>query len=226
MTIEPRTQAREPMFNAPLLPLLVAASMPVLFFFQLQAWDGAMRWAFRPAELMRGEWMGLLTSMLLHGGWTHALMNAVAALTFGAPVARLMPSGKGALGFLALYIVCGVLAALGYGLLHMESEAPLMGASGAVFGLIGAATRLMGGRGRLAPLTDRRVVTASAAWMGLNVVTGLIGFAPGLDGARIAWEAHAVGFLAGLLLIGPWLRLFFVPRPAFDSTARMSDPRA
>ena len=45
-----------------------------------------------------------------------------------------------------------VIAGGGYALMHMESAAPLVGASGAVFGLIGAATRLMGGNGRLLPL--------------------------------------------------------------------------
>ena len=85
----------------------------------------------------------------------------------------------------------------------------MVGASGAVFGLIGAATRLMGvpPGGRLLRLTDRRVVTASIAWMGVNVLTGVIGVMPGVDGAGIAWEAHAVGFVFGLLAIGPIARL-------------------
>jgi membrane associated rhomboid family serine protease len=101
-----------------------------------------------------------------------------------------------------------VIAALGYGLVHWGSTEPMVGASGAVFGLIGAATRLMGGRGRLLGLFDRRVIGASIAWMAVNAVTGLIGYAPGAEGARIAWEAHAFGFVAGLLLIGPLARAF------------------
>ena len=79
---------------------------------------------------------------------------------------------------------------------------------GAVFGLIGAATRLLGGHGRVLPLFDRRVLTMSLAWMAVNAITGLIGFAPGLGGAQIAWEAHAVGFLVGLVAIGPLGRTF------------------
>ena len=39
-------------------------------------------------------------------------------------------------------------------------------------------------------------ITTSIAWMGINAVVGLIGFAPGAEGARIAWEAHAFGFVA------------------------------
>ena len=208
---------RERIFNAPLLPLLVAASMPVLYLAQSQSPDGWIGMALMPVDLGQGRWSGLFTSMLLHGGWAHVLMNAVGALAFGAPVARLLRGPSGAAAFLALYIVSGVIGALGYALVHLDSAVPVVGASGAVFGLIGAATRLLGGRGRVLALTDRRVVTTAAVWMALNAVTGLIGFAPGVEGARIAWEAHAFGFLAGILLIGPLGRLFGQPELRFDA---------
>lgn len=193
---------REKIFNAPFLPLLIAVSMPVLFFFQERLPDQGLSMAFRPADLWRGEWAGLITSMLLHGGWAHVAMNAIGALTFGAPVARMLERGAGPLIFVGFYIVSGALAALGYGLLHPYSDAPLVGASGAVFGLIGAATRLMGGHGRVLPLLHPTVLKASAAWMTVNLIVGLIGLAPGAEGARIAWEAHAVGFVFGLLAVG------------------------
>jgi len=157
-------------------------------------------------------------------------MNAVGALAFAAPVARLMGGLKGLAGFLSLYIACGVVAGGGYALLHLDGTAPLVGASGAVFGLIGAATRMLGGRGRILPLTDRRVLTAAAAWSGVNVLIGVggsVGVTPGMEGARIAWEAHVIGLISGLLLIGPWAKLFGRPptvrEPAFDSPGHMSD---
>ncbi|WP_299173409.1 rhomboid family intramembrane serine protease [uncultured Brevundimonas sp.] len=204
----PPKPTSEKMFNAPLPVVLIALSMPVLFFFQLQLPDMGADMAFAPSDLQEGRWGGLLTAMLLHGGWTHAVMNAVGALAFGAPVARLFGDRIGPTVFLLFYIGCGVFAALGYGLIHWGSTEAMVGASGAVFGLIGGATRLMGGRGRVLKLFDRRVVSASIAWMGVNAVVGLIGYAPGADGARIAWEAHAFGFLAGLLAIGPLARAF------------------
>jgi len=208
----------EKMFNAPLPAVLIALSMPVLFFFQLRLPDMGAGMGFAPADLEHGRWGGLLTAMLLHGSWPHALMNAVGALAFGAPVARLFGDRIGPTVFLLFYIGCGVIAALGYGLIHWGSPEPMWGASGAVFGLIGGATRLMGGQGRVLGLFDRRVVSASIAWMGVNAVVGLIGYAPGADGARIAWEAHAFGFLAGLLAIGPLARAFGKGplRPAAD----------
>ncbi len=219
------TPPNERLFNAPLLAVLVAASMPALYVFQSGSPNQWIDLAFVPADLERGRWGGLVSSMLLHGNWPHAIMNAIAALTFGAPVARLLrgPAGIGA--FFTLYIVSGVIGALGYAFVHWASNDPLVGASGAIFGLIGAATRLLGGQGRVLPLTARPVLTASIAWMAVNAVIGLIGFAPGVEGARIAWEAHAFGFLTGLLLIGPLARLFGTLAPAFDSRADMGDPR-
>ncbi len=198
----------ERLFNAPVAVVLIALSMPVLFFFQRQLPDMGAAMAFAPIDLQNGRWGGLFTAMLLHGSWTHALMNAVGALAFGAPVARLFGDRIGPTVFLLFYIGCGVVAALGYGLVHWGSTEAMVGASGAVFGLIGAATRLMGGRGRVLSLFDRRVIGASIAWMAVNAVTGLIGYAPGAEGARIAWEAHAFGFIAGLLVIGPLGRAF------------------
>lgn len=221
------------MFNAPVPALLLALSIVGLY--ALQSGPGEMAASYRygliPARLAQGDGLGLVTHMLVHGGWMHAIMNAVGALAFAAPVARLMGGTKGLIGFLSLYIVCGVIAGGGYAMLHLDGTVPLVGASGAVFGLIGASTRLLGGAGRVLPLTDRRVLSAAAAWIGVNVLIGVIGsvgVAPGMEGARIAWEAHVIGLVAGLLLIGPWARLFGrrAPiRPArFDSPHHMSEP--
>lgn len=216
--------SREPLFNAPLIAVLVAASIPALYALQERSADNWLPLAFAPIDLTQGRYGGLFTSMLVHGGWAHALMNAVAALTFGAPVARLFRGAAGVMVFLALYVASGVFATAGYALVHMGSADPLVGASGAVFGLIGAATRLLGGRGRVLPLTHRSVITTSAAWMAVNLVVGLIGFAPGVDGARIAWEAHAFGFLFGILAVGPLARLFARPDTGFDSPDGLRNP--
>lgn len=199
---------RETVFNAPLPVMAITLALPVLFFFQERLPDLGAGMAFIPADLQQGRWSGLFTYMLVHGGWGHVLMNAVGVLAFGTPVARQFGPRYGSSVFLLFFAGCGAAAALGYGLIHWGSTAAVAGASGAVFGLIGAATRLLGGHGRVLPLFDRRVVTMSLAWMAVNAITGLIGFAPGLGGAQIAWEAHAVGFLVGLVAIGPLGRTF------------------
>ncbi|MNG23859.1 hypothetical protein D3C84_1085140 [compost metagenome] len=91
---------------------------------------------------------------------------------------------------------------------------------------MGAAIRRLGRRkkGGLRPLTDRRVLTTVGVVMAVNAVTGLVGLAPGMEGAQIAWEAHAFGFVAGVLLIGPWARLFGPRASAFDSPSDLRDP--
>lgn len=217
---------REKLFNAPLLPVLVAASMPALFALQRLLPDEGLRWAFVPVSLIQGGWWpGILSSMVLHGSWGHALINAGFAFAFGPPVARLFSGAKGGAVFLAYYIVCGLAGTLGYGLVNLMSEQPMVGASGAVTGLLGGAIRLMGTDGRPRPLGDRSVIGMSLAILALNVVTGLIGFAPGVEGAQIAWEAHAFGFIAGLLLIGPLARVFGNSRTGFASEPGMGDPR-
>lgn len=200
--------------------------MPALFYLQLGLPDEGLRWAFRPDTLIEGGWWpGVLTSMVLHGGWSHALINAGFAFAFGPPVARLFSGVKGGGVFLGYYIVCGLVGTLGYGLVHLGSDAPMVGASGAVTGLLGGAIRLLGTDGRPRPLADRRVIGMSVAILALNAATGLIGFAPGAQGAGVAWEAHAFGFLTGLLLIGPLARWFGIARPAFASPPGMGDPR-
>jgi membrane associated rhomboid family serine protease len=210
--------------------VLVAASMPALYLVQERIPGAAMSLGFRPSSLWDGQWWpGILTSMFVHGGWAHVAMNAVFALAFGAPVARLMGGTKGVLGFLLFYVSCGLVATVGYGLIHPDSPHSLVGASGAVFGLMGAAIRTLGGPVRgpaLRPLGDRRFLTTAAAIMAVNAVAGLAGLAPGMEGARIAWEAHAFGFVCGALLIGPWARAFDSRRSAFASPPDLGDADA
>lgn len=216
----------ERILNAPAVALLVAASMPALYLVQERLSDGGLSLAFRPSSLWNGQWWpGLLTSMFVHGGWAHVAMNAVAALAFGPPVARLMGGAKGAVGFLLFYIACGLVATAGYGLIHPASYDSLVGASGAVFGLMGAALRLLGRRDRgPGSLGDRRFLMSAVVIMGVNAAAGLVGLAPGMEGAQVAWEAHAFGFVCGALLIGPWAGLFGSRPEPFASPSDLRDP--
>jgi membrane associated rhomboid family serine protease len=107
-----------------------------------------------------------------------------------------------------------VLASLGFALVHPRDTVVLVGASGAVSGLMGAASRMIGIRpatAALAPFTSPTVVGFAVSWIvinGLMAVLGAPGFAAGAGGAPVAWEAHLFGYAAGLLLIGPllWFR--------------------
>lgn len=208
--------------------MILAAALPILFWLQTRLPDGGLSLAFSPASLWRGDWWpGLLTSMFLHAHWSHVAVNALGVFAFAPPIARLMPGGRGVAGFLAFYVATGLVGTAGYALVHPDTFDPLVGASGAVFGLTGAALRLLGRRdGSLRPLRDRRFLIMAAVIMAVNAAAGLIGLAPGAEGARVAWEAHAFGFIAGALLISPWVRLFGSRRTSFDSPPDLRDPSA
>lgn len=197
----------EPMVNAPWPVVAMCAAILGVYALQTQAPFLEPLFAFSPARLAHGETAGLVTSQFLHGNWAHALMNAAFVLAFGAPVARFF--GRGVLGtttFFAFYLLCGILAALGFAALHWGMDAAMVGASGAASGLMGAAARLIGGHGRAGPMFSSAVTGMGLAWIVVNVIMAFTGGAliPGAGGAGVAWEAHLAGFAAGVLLIGPF----------------------
>jgi len=205
-TPEPRPK-REPVFNAPLSALvlvaLIVGGYALQTRFSMQAVVETM--AFSPQGLAQGRWPTLFTALFVHGGWGHALINAAFALAFATPVARYVGDGPlGMVVFFSFYLLCGVLSSLGYAALHPGQAEPLVGASGAVSGLMGAASRLIDGRGRVGRIFSSPVLGMGGAWLAVNLLVGLLGggFFPGTGGAAIAWEAHVAGFFAGVLLIG------------------------
>jgi membrane associated rhomboid family serine protease len=197
---------REPAFNAPWPVLAIAATILLAYLVQSSLGPsnpmvGAM--ALVPAELGPGRWWTPLTVVLVHGGWVHAGLNALGALAFGTPVARWFGPG-GAGRFLLFYGVCAIAASIGYVALHQGQAAPLVGASGAISGLMGASARLLDRPGRLAPLGARTVLAMTLAWIAVNGLLALGWIDVGQGGAPVAWDAHLIGYATGLLLIGPF----------------------
>lgn len=142
-----------------------------------------------------------ITYMFLHGGLTHLLVNMAMLLAFGTAIARRM----GVLSFLLLYGICGIAGAAFWLFMHPASTDPLLGASGAISGMVGAVGRISLNRSDSHDMPFRNRGTAFAfvlMWLVLNFVFGIIGGAVfGID-AEIAWEAHLGGFIAGFALIG------------------------
>lgn len=204
----------EPMFNIPFVPLVVAVGLVVLYWAQGTLSDGGLSLALRPIDIENGYLQGLVTHIAVHGGWVHVIMNAIGTIAFGAPVARDLVRGLGAVAWLVFYIVCGVIGGLGYALINWGDVVPVVGASGAVFGMIGASLRLMAGPGLLIPLFHPLVMRSAVAWLAVTIIFGLMGGVLVGEGARVAWEAHLFGFFAGIILIDPFHRLFGMKRPA------------
>jgi membrane associated rhomboid family serine protease len=198
------------MFNAPWTIVVLCVGLIALYALQVWLVSDAllMRLALTPAAIDTGRWQTLLTSLFLHGSWTHVLMNSIAALAFGPPTARLMGEGpRGALVFFGFYLACGAVAGLGYVLVDPHSQLPVVGASGAISGLLGAASRLIQGRGRIGPIFGSTVIGMFVAWAIVNVILGVSGLTPGAAGMPVAWQAHIIGYVAGILLVGPFARL-------------------
>jgi membrane associated rhomboid family serine protease len=170
-------------------------------------------------ELPGGElasWTSFVSHQFVHGDLTHLLINCAWLLVFGSPVARRI----GALRFFVFALVCGIAGAVAFMLVRWGEAVPMVGASGAISGLMGAGFRLLlpaidNGEFhemretpravRLATLGEcvrnRRLIFAVIAFL---IVNFLIAFAAPVvtDAAGIAWEAHIGGFFAGLLLLG------------------------
>ncbi|HEX2658533.1 MAG TPA: rhomboid family intramembrane serine protease [Polyangia bacterium] len=155
-----------------------------------------------------------LTSMFLHGGWSHILGNGLFLWVFGNNVEDSM----GRFRFVIFYLVCGLAAAAAQVFVSPASPVPMVGASGAISGVLGAYL-LLYPRVRVNLLVFLfifiRVIPVPAWmmllwWIGLQVLSGL----PQLSSMRpevssgVAVWAHIGGFAAGLALI----KLFVNPR--------------
>jgi membrane associated rhomboid family serine protease len=147
-----------------------------------------------------------LTSMFLHGSWSHILGNALFFWVFGNNVEDSMGRGR----FLAFYLICGLAAAGAHIAIDPRSPVPTVGASGAISGVLGAYLILYP-RVRVNMLTwiiliFRFSVPAWVVliyWFAVQVITGL----PQLMNARsavssgVAVGAHVGGFVAGMVLV-------------------------
>jgi membrane associated rhomboid family serine protease len=159
----------------------------------------------------------LLTYAFLHGSWTHVLLNTIWLVAFGPPIARRFGSAR----FLLFMAVTGICSALAHWASAPMDFSPLIGASGADSGLMGAATRFMFQPG--APLSafgsidrpeiesippvslrgvflERRALIFLGVWLGTNFIFGAGAQTLGLSDMPVAWVAHLGGFCAGLVL--------------------------
>jgi membrane associated rhomboid family serine protease len=164
------------------------------------------------------NWLTPLTSMFLHGSWMHLLGNALFFWVFGRNVEDAMGRSR----FLAFYLLCGLAAAAGQVAADPASPVPMVGASGAISGVMGAYL-VMYPAARIRMLFIFVIlfkVFAVPAWLvllywfGIQVLSAL----PQLSGAQQAVEsgvavmAHIAGFLTGIALARPFARTAARPR--------------
>jgi membrane associated rhomboid family serine protease len=243
---EPRPLSREPIFNVPGVVVGMIGTIVALHVLRAQLSDTTDTWlvlalAFIPARydgatgpLPGGGFSAVssvFTHMLVHGDLTHLALNVVSLLAFGGIVAR----RTGGARFFVFTLFCGAVGALTFWAFNRGEAIPMVGASGAIAGMMAVAMRLMfsaldsaplglaGEALRRAPqviplmplvdtLLDRRMIVATLVWLGINLlaVFGLAGPAPA---GGIAWEAHVGGFAAGLACFGAFDRTLPVRTP-------------
>ena len=218
----PVDESREPILRSPpvvtwLILAFIAVHVASVFLTEAQLQWVFDTFALTPERFAAYGWhaagsaadtamafLPFLTYGFLHGDFVHLTFNVLWFLIFATAVARRVGTAR----FLTLSLASAVGAAFAHLIFHWGSPVPVVGASGAVSGLMGAAFRFIFidpdttpvWPPRRLPLTSRPVLLASAVWIALNVVLGITGFAPDGFGRSIAWEAHIGGFFTGLLI--------------------------
>jgi membrane associated rhomboid family serine protease len=151
----------------------------------------------------------MITSMFLHGGWLHLIGNMLFLYIFGDNVEDRFGHG----GYLVFYVVAGLAAAATQTVFSPGSQAPMVGASGAIAGVLGAYVFMFPGAKvtTLLPIFIFFQIVEIPAflflgiWFLMQAISGLLSLGIGADAGGVAWWAHIGGFAAGALLV-PFLR--------------------
>ena len=174
-------------------------------FFDRYAFD----WSRFTHDLSSGAWtfatfVPLITHLFLHGGWLHVIGNMLYLWVFGDNVEDRLGSGT----YLLFYLLCGIVAAIGQGLV---APAPMLGASGAIAGVLGAYLVLTPGArirtliflGIFITVVQLPAVIVIGFFIVIQLVEGLTSLR--LSGyaatEQVAYFAHIFGFFAGIVLL-------------------------
>jgi membrane associated rhomboid family serine protease len=148
-----------------------------------------------------------LTNLFLHGGWLHIIANMWFLYLFGDNVEDRM----GPVRFLLFYLLAGAAANFVHFIVNRDSTMPVIGASGAIAGVMAAYMRLFP-RARIIMLVpilffplffEVPALFFMLFWFLLQLVSGAASLAVAHSGEGIAWWAHVGGFVLGLLLVRP-----------------------
>jgi membrane associated rhomboid family serine protease len=205
----------------PLVNWLLIGLNFIVFFYELSLSPAALDrltrvWGLVPSNLMAHPataWVTIFTAMFLHGGWLHILSNMWVLYIFGDNVEDRMGSGR----YLFFYLLSGVAAALLESFVLAGSNVPMIGASGAIAGVLGAYL-ISFPRARVASIVPIffifTIIEIPATifllfWFVLQLFSGLFTL-EGSSGSGIAWWAHVGGFLFGMLAVN-----FFAERRTY-----------
>lgn len=195
-----------PTYRRPFVTWLLIAANVVVFLWQVNSGleRSVARHGFVPGAWK--EWDGselahLFTCMFLHGGWLHLLGNMWFLHVFGDNVEDEM----GHFPYLSFYLLTGVLATLAHYVTEPSSPIPLVGASGAISGVLGAylvrhpkASIKTWTGFWIAPIIELPAIVFLAIWIGFQVLSAM---ATSATGGGVAYWAHFGGLAAGVVLV-------------------------
>ena len=205
-----------PVVNTALIVLNV-----LVFFYEVglgrETQEFIYNWGLIPAELGRAGLFGQIypffTSMFLHGGWLHVIFNMLYLYIFGDNVEDRMGHFK----YLVFYLLAGLCAALAQVLINPSSSVPMVGASGAIAGVLGAyfvyfpKSRIL----TLLPvfyfiqLVEIPALAFLLIWFIIQFLSGVTSMLVSTqEVGGVAWWAHIGGFAAGFILAKPFSKRF------------------
>jgi len=189
---------------------LIILANAAAFYYELRFDPTALsdfihNWGLVPARFWAEPqiaWLTIFSAMFLHGGWLHIVSNMWVLFIFGDNVEDRMGSG----GYLVFYLLSGVAAGLMQAFLLPSSSVPMVGASGAIAGVLGAYLVLYP-RARILSLVPILFIFTLIEipapifllfWFALQLFSGVLSLS-GTAGSGIAWWAHVGGFVFGVL---------------------------
>jgi membrane associated rhomboid family serine protease len=210
----------------------------LVFFRQLADPNPAQfirEWAVIPSQInTMHHWENLLSSIFMHGGWMHLLGNMLFLWVFGDNV----EDRVGHKHYAMFYLACGIAASFAQVMVAPESTMPLLGASGAISGVL-AAYLIMFPRNHVKVLVFARFLTEMPAyvmigvWGAIQLVSGAVMASHMATHGGTAYGAHIGGFAAGALLTAvmpkqpiPAALPAPPPPPKANATAAASSPTA
>jgi membrane associated rhomboid family serine protease len=156
--------------------------------------------AWRTGGVFQQAIIPLFTNLFMHAGWVHLTANMLFLWIFGDNIEDRLGHAE----FLVFYLICGIIASLAYVVSVPKSMAPLIGASGAISGILGAYFVCFP-RARVWVLVFFRPTEMAALWFlgiwfGLQLFLGIAGIGA-KGGGGVAYMAHIGGFVVGIALI-------------------------
>ncbi len=218
----------------PLFTYVLIAINVLVFLWEMTLSQGRLQEAFLDLSVVPNNisdnpfsleaFLDIVRSMFFHGGYDHILGNMLYLWLFGDNVEDRL----GQLLFIVLYFVSGFAAALAQVIINPDSTIPLVGASGAIAGVLGSYLVLFPGvkvrgiipLGRMASMAEWPAWMVLGMWFVLQLVNGVGSLgADSAYGGGVAFFAHIGGFVVGMVLTGMFMVV--VPQPPAEERRQM-----